>query len=837
MKSKKFTKEELLEFTNNGEDFFKLVFPNLLRKDTNSFKQTFNPFYNDRNPAVSVYRINEEDRWRFKDHGDDTYAGDMFDLAAWHYDLAVEDDFPEILRRIAEDLKLTDELTTPPKAEKEKHKITKEESITDGIYFENENDKYLYELHQQQEPMFSAGYEFEYDSDDQGRESAAIHFQQFGITRKILKEYNVRGVNGYYFEDEFGERKFKYFQEKSLVIAYVATSFVKFYCPYPKRFWYLNHRDPEFMFGMSQIFTRSWRRLNKTLPKTIVITGGEKDVLALRAIGYEAIAFASETSSVPKYFIDSYKDAFRNIIILYDNDEAGDKGAERVSTTLKENGFENVNILKLPSLLKEKKGKDISDYLKLKLDINELHTLIKQYEKTTSKTESLTTTEFIKKQKPTTPFLPDKVYELLPYPLKELTDLFGTRRDKDVSLLSLIGVLSSCFPNIKGVYAGKYIGCNIFLFITAPASSGKGVMTWSKVIANGIEKYLKEKNKKQKANSLSDSNGKKEKPAAQESGQKEYHLFIPANSSSSTMYEYLDANENYGIIFDSEGDTLSAVMKNEWADFSSLLRKAFHHEHASMARRTNKEHREIENPHLSIILSGTRNQVDKLIDSVENGLFSRIVFYDFDAEVIWQNFFGNKEDSMDIMKKFQIASDTILKYWLHAETSTHSTFFLKDEHQKQASEYFTNKLSEMYKIYGDDIVGSVKRICVVYYRIAMILSALTNYQKMNPSVNKLPAKMIIGDKESECALLIVDTLLDHLEIVFNRMQKDKLYNKLNTLQHTLCNALPEEFTWQQFVSLAESLNIKFDAAQKYRRDFLKLNLIVNAEHGKYKKIK
>ena len=79
--------------------------------------------------------------------------------------------------------------------------------------------------------------------------------------------------------------------------------------------------------------------------------------------------------------------------------------------------------------------------------------------------------------------------------------------------------------------------------------------------------------------------------------------------------------------FESEADTLGVMMDKEWANFSDSLRKAFHHETISYLRKTNNEHIQIENPRLSILLSGTKSQLHKLIPDVENGLLSRFIFY------------------------------------------------------------------------------------------------------------------------------------------------------------------------------------------------------------------
>jgi len=80
----KLTKNTVLDATKGGFLFFKQVIPELKLNSNNiSCKSVKNPFYNDTKPGLSVYYWNA--KWRFKDFGDETYSGDVFDFAAFHY--------------------------------------------------------------------------------------------------------------------------------------------------------------------------------------------------------------------------------------------------------------------------------------------------------------------------------------------------------------------------------------------------------------------------------------------------------------------------------------------------------------------------------------------------------------------------------------------------------------------------------------------------------------------------------------------------------------------------------------------------------------------------------
>ncbi|MCF6364928.1 MAG: DUF3987 domain-containing protein [Bacteroidales bacterium] len=119
----KLNKENILSSTNNGFDFFKFVIPELNRQG-NKCKNIKNPFYKDTKPSLSIF--NKSDQWFFKDHGDDYYKGDMFDFAAFHYNLILKTSFIEILKNINNDLNLNLSMSTQyTKTEKQLYNIRK----------------------------------------------------------------------------------------------------------------------------------------------------------------------------------------------------------------------------------------------------------------------------------------------------------------------------------------------------------------------------------------------------------------------------------------------------------------------------------------------------------------------------------------------------------------------------------------------------------------------------------------------------------------------------------------------------------------------------------------
>ena len=78
------------------------------------------------------------------------------------------------------------------------------------------------------------------------------------------------------------------------------------------------------------------------------------------------------------------------------------------------------------------------------------------------------------------PPLPKEVYENLPDFLKKAVAPAESPEERDIILLGSITALSACLPTIYGIYDGFEIYSNLYLYVTAGPSSGKGKLNLCK---------------------------------------------------------------------------------------------------------------------------------------------------------------------------------------------------------------------------------------------------------------------------------------------------------------------------------------------------------------------
>ena len=192
-------------------------------------------------------------------------------------------------------------------------------------------------------------------------------------------------------------------------------------------------------------------------------------------------------------------------------------------------------------------------------------------------------------------------------------------------------MLSACFENVHGEYDCHTVYPNIYLFVVADAGQGKGSLAFCRELVVPLNKALREKSmlleQDYRAQMAIYQKEKKSCDAIMPSEPPNLMKIIPANSSASAFLKILSENNGSGLLFETEGDTLSNTLKSDFGNYSDTLRKAFHHEPINFCRRTNREYCEVDSPKLSVVLSGTPNQVRRLIPDAENGLESRFFFY------------------------------------------------------------------------------------------------------------------------------------------------------------------------------------------------------------------
>ena len=453
------------------------------------------------------------------------------------------------------------------------------------------------------------------------------------------------------------------------------------------------------------------------------------------------------------------------------------------------------------------------------------------------------------------PTFSQSIHENLPLIMQRVIADSHSDEDADILILGSLTVISACTPNVYGVYDRRPVHANLFLYVTAPASAGKGRLSLCRHLAEPLHQYLRDKYKRdmQKYNEelAAYAVNKKTSLAVQPKEPPFLSLIIPANSTATVVYQTLSENDGVGLLFETEGDTLANAFNSDLGNYSDGFRKAFHHETISYLRKKDHEYVEILRPKFSAVLSGTRQQIYSLIPNAENGLFSRFIFYSMQTELVWRDMFPTIDGATADERFRQIGKDfyTFLKDFPKDDVQ----FTLSYTQKQRFNDFFAETQRSYAYTFGDDIVASVRRLGLILFRIAMILSVLRLMDSFPAASKTAPLsevkkskRIVCTDIDFQSALDIVKVLLLHTVEVYQSLPRHS-YERLATIapkgsrqlaeasRSRFLDALPNAFDRPTYIEVAASLNITDKTAERYIREFCASGQLDHPSNGQYLK--
>ncbi|MBK7633935.1 MAG: DUF3987 domain-containing protein [Saprospiraceae bacterium] len=439
-----------------------------------------------------------------------------------------------------------------------------------------------------------------------------------------------------------------------------------------------------------------------------------------------------------------------------------------------------------------------------------------------------------------TPAIPDHIFDSLPDVLRAGCSAFNDSRRKDVFLISALSILSGCLPGVSGIYHGERVYPHLYTFVIAPAASGKGVLKNAKRLADKYHERVLKASRDAQADFNLDAenykaecrNVKKGEPQPEKPQEPKFRIvFIPADSSASRMIEHLQNNGGEGIICETEADAMSGAKKQDWGDYSPVLRAAFHHEKYAFSRKTNNEYIEIKEPKLAVCLSGTPAQVPRLIASAEDGLFSRFLFYAFKNEVVWLD--PSVSASNIVLNDHFDNLSTMVLNGIDFLSIEPTEFSLSQDQWAKLNATFSQYLQDVAVFNGDDASAVVFRLGLVCFRIAMILSAL---RKCDTA--ELKTQLKCQDLDFNTSLILCETFLAHSLLMYNNLpnqNNQQPYTNSNKAKSDFFEQLPQEFTRQHAIEIGKPLGLSDRTIDSLLKNALGIKL-EKLKAGHYRKI-
>ena len=214
-----------------------------------------------------------------------------------------------------------------------------------------------------------------------------------------------------------------------------------------------------------------------------------------------------------------------------------------------------------------------------------------------------------------------------------------------------------------------------------------------------------------------------------------------------------------------------------------------------------------------------------MIPDVENGLFSRFLYYAFEDYSDFKNPFISHQ-KINYTDFFEEKGQQI--YDLH-QILINQPKPMQFRFTTTQAEIFTDQFNTLYKrnrmLLGNDFNANSRRLGLITFRIAMVLRSLRILEDGDYS-----NPLICSETDFQTAIQIAFALEKHAIAVFQNLPN----NNLKGIKLKFYKALPDNFNRQGYLAIARELNIKDKTAEKYIGQF-KENALLDHEHNKYTK--
>ena len=390
----------------------------------------------------------------------------------------------------------------------------------------------------------------------------------------------------------------------------------------------------------------------------------------------------------------------------------------------------------------------------------------------------------------------------LPELMQKVLSLANTPAEKDMLLMSALVACGSVMPNLYvkyGIGAKRYYP-NLQLFIVGSAACGKGIANLALELVKPIHEKMP--------------------------------LIIPGDATYPAFYQTLARQHGRGYIHESEGSVITDIWRSSTANYNTALRKAAEHETISRARC--KEASVIENPQLSMVLTGTFSQYKALVPSIENGYFSRLLTLIVDEHQAFNSRYVQTSDTSD--QTIRAAAEQLYRLYDSLLFARPREFALTPEQQQRLGHHLQTAYPTLIRMLGEDFHSVVLRMAVHIERIAMILSALRLTSSVVPDAIRLEC----SDIDYATAELIGNKLILHMAQAYQLIKGTERINlptvKPLDQKQILLSLLPDEFESKTLLAEARTQGIPQSTVMRWCNQWIENGIVHRPSFGHYKKI-
>lgn len=410
---------------------------------------------------------------------------------------------------------------------------------------------------------------------------------------------------------------------------------------------------------------------------------------------------------------------------------------------------------------------------------------------------------------------------------------------RDILFGSSLTALSMCFPKVRIHYGHGTYSINFSSIFGAPSSSNKSVMKYSLMLLEMINAYLRDHYREALREwEIDNMAWEKEKKDAIKEGRKVnldldpgekplcVSLTVPATISKAMLQDLLKGNEMNGCLIDStEISSFTDSNSKDYGNLMDLINKATMNEKIEKAFRVDGDILKILYPMLSLLMSGTLDQLHKLITSYESGLGSRLPVY---LSPDLNEFVSQKpvEGAPDYNKYYSELGKEVFEMWEFFNCFYFSVTFT-DEQWDKHYEIWKERFDDV-KMTQREMISVSTRFGMLQMRIAATLTMLRLWDEVKKDKETYRSMYVMGndhpiecnDLDFETSRIIATTLFEHT-MMFSTTKVKRLSPDVKEMsqwrwQYEVLKVMNDEFTIDDFCKVAKEEPFKKSKQTCYR---------------------
>ena len=157
---------------------------------------------------------------------------------------------------------------------------------------------------------------------------------------------------------------------------------------------------------------------------------------------------------------------------------------------------------------------------------------------------------------------------------------------------------------------------------------------------------------------------------------------------------------------------------------------------------------------------------------------------------------------------------------------------LSRKQEEKFNTFFAALQTKYINLQPEEYIATVRRLGLIAFRFAMLFTALRIME--DGDVNKIKE---CEDADFDNAIAMIEVLVKHSSKVFNDLPIEPKAQKRMNKKERFLDALPNNFTRQDYLNTADKLGIPHKTAEGYITAFAKTGMVHRDSHGKYEKPK